>query len=71
MEQLDRFQFKPKSKLREFLGEKFIALNAYAALIAIILIFIFIFKEAIPIFADKVTQEEFTIDLMIFKQTFY
>jgi phosphate transport system permease protein len=68
---MDRFQFKPKSKVREFIGEKLIAMTAFAALIAIVLIFIFIFKESIPIFNDKVTQEEVTVDKMVFKQAFY
>ncbi|MCM2272593.1 MAG: phosphate ABC transporter permease subunit PstC [candidate division Zixibacteria bacterium] len=68
---MDRYQFKPKSKVREFIGEKLIALTALAALIGIVLIFVFIFKESIPIFVDKATQEEVTIDRMVFKQTFY
>lgn len=64
-------KFKPKSRLREFLGEKFIAVNAFVALIAIVLIFVFIFKEAIPIFTDPEIQEEVTLEKMVFKQEFY
>jgi phosphate transport system permease protein len=66
-----QLKFKPKSRLREFVGEKLILLNALAALIAILLIFIFIFKEAIPIFTDSYVQEEASLDKMIFKQEFY
>ncbi len=66
-----KLEFKPKSKLREFLGEKIISINAYVALISILLIFVFIFKEAIPIFTDEFIQEEVTVDKMVFKQEFY
>jgi phosphate transport system permease protein len=68
---MSRLKFRPKSKLREFLGEKLIAVNAFAALIAIILIFAFIFKEAIPIFTDDEIQQEATVGKMVFKQEFY
>lgn len=64
-------KFKPKSKLREFLGEKFIAVNAMVALIAILLIFVFIFKEALPVFTDPEVQEEASVGKMIFKQEYY
>jgi phosphate transport system permease protein len=68
---MKELKFKPKSQLWEFLGEKFIAINAFAALIAIILIFIFIFKEAVPILTDPEIQEEVTLEKMVFKQEFY
>ncbi|MEW5923364.1 MAG: phosphate ABC transporter permease subunit PstC [Candidatus Zixiibacteriota bacterium] len=68
---MQELKFKPKSKIREFLGEKFIAINAMAALIAILLIFIFIFKEAVPIFTDPEVRQEAGLDKMIFKQEFY
>jgi len=68
---MEKYKFKPKSRVREFLGEKFIAINAYAALIAILLIFLFIFKEAIPIFHDEFIQEEASLDKMVFKQEYY
>lgn len=64
-------KFKPKSRWREFLGEKFISINAFAALIAILLIFIFIFKEAVPIFTDSEIKQEASLDKMTFKQEFY
>lgn len=60
-----KYNFKPKSKWREQLGEKLIAVNAFAALIGIALIFIFIFKESIPIFTDATVHEEVTIEKMI------
>lgn len=62
------YQFKPKSKWREQLGEKFIAINAFSALIGITLIFVFIFKEAIPIFTSAEVHEEVTIKKMITPQ---
>ncbi len=68
---MERYEFKPKSKVREFLGEKFISINAFAALIAIFLIFLFIFKEAIPIFTDSEVQQEASVDKMVFKQEYY
>jgi phosphate transport system permease protein len=63
-----KYNFKPKSKWREVLGEKFIALNAFAALIGIALIFIFIFKESIPLFTSPEVHEEVTLDQMFTKQ---
>lgn len=68
---MEKYNFKPKSKLKEFLGEKFIAINAYIALISILLIFIFIFKEAVPIFTDEEIQEEVTLEKMVYKQKYY
>lgn len=68
---MKELRFKPKSKIREFLGEKFIAINAYVALVAIVLIFVFIFKEAIPIFTDDEIQQEASLDKMTFKQEYY
>lgn len=65
-----RYEFKTKSKFLEFVGEKFIAINAFAALIAILLIFVFIFKEAIPIFTDEFIKEEASVDKMVYKQAF-
>ncbi|MEW6411683.1 MAG: phosphate ABC transporter permease subunit PstC [Candidatus Zixiibacteriota bacterium] len=68
---MERYEFKPKSRLREFLGEKLISINAYAALIGIFLIFLFIFKEAIPIFTDPEVQQEASVEKMVFKQEYY
>lgn len=68
---MKELKFKPKSRLREFLGAIFIAANAFAALIAVVLIFVFIFKEALPIFSDPEIQEEVTMEKMILKQEFY
>ncbi|MFQ5500158.1 MAG: phosphate ABC transporter permease subunit PstC [Candidatus Zixiibacteriota bacterium] len=67
---MNKLEFKPKSRLREFLGKTWIALNAYVALIAIALIFGFIFKEAIPIFTDSFVKEEASFDKLIVKQKF-
>jgi phosphate transport system permease protein len=63
------YRFKAKSRLGEFLGEKFIAVNALAALAAITLIFIFIFKESLPIFYDEWAQEDASIEKMVMPQS--
>lgn len=68
---MDILTFKQKSRFREFLGEKFIAMNAFAALIVILLIFVFIFKESIPIFTDHDVQSEAGLDKLVFKQQYY
>jgi len=68
---MDKLVFKPKSKIKEFVGEKFIAVNALAALIGILLIFTFIFKEALPIFTDPEIREEAGIEKLITKQEYY
>ena len=68
---MQELQFKQKSRWREFLGEKLIAVNAMVALLAILLIFIFVFKEAIPIFTDSFIQEEASMDKLLFKQQYY
>lgn len=67
---MKKYNFKKKSKRAEFFGEKFIAINAYVALAAVLLIFIFIFKEALPLFYDEFIQDEVTIEKMIVKQSF-
>ena len=68
---MERLIFKPKSRWREFIGEKLISFNAYIALVAILLIFAFVFKEAIPIFTDSYVQEDASLDKMTFKQQYY
>jgi phosphate transport system permease protein len=62
------YHFKRKSQFVEFLGARFIAANALVALVAIALIFVFIFKEAVPIFTDSKVQAEASISKMVFKQ---
>lgn len=68
---MKRHTFKSKSRLWEWLGEKFIAVNAFAAVAAIFLIFTFIFKESIPLFTDADIKEEVTLSKMTFKQEWY
>lgn len=68
---MSQLTFKPKSKFREFFGEKLITVSALAALISILLIFVFIFKEALPIFTDHEIQQEASVDKMVFKQEYY
>jgi len=67
---MQELKFKPKSRVREFIGGKFIALNAFAALIAIFLIFAFVFKEAVPIFTNPEIKKEASFDKLIFKQEY-
>lgn len=68
---MEHLIFKPKSRWREFLGEKLISVSAFVALVAILLIFVFIFKEAIPIFVDDYVKEDASVEKMVFKQQFY
>lgn len=68
---MEKYNFKKKSRIKEFLGEKFIAINALSALIVILLIFIFIFKETIPILTSPEVKKEASISKMVFKQEFY
>jgi phosphate transport system permease protein len=68
---MTQIKFKPKSRLREFLGEKVIALCAYGALLAIFLIFVFIFKESLPIFTNASIRQEASVDRLVMKQPFY
>lgn len=63
------FQFKPKSKFGEFVGEKFIALVACSALIGILLIFLFIFREAIPLFTDDEARAEAGMSILFEPQS--
>ena len=65
---MQELKFKPKSKIREFLGEKFLAVNAWVALIGIFLIFVFIFKETIPLFLDPEATQHAGLRKMLFKQ---
>ncbi len=64
----EKFDFKPKSKLKEWLGEKVIMLCALSALVSIALIFIFIFKESSPILTDEFIKDEVTVSEMVFPQ---
>jgi len=68
---LQSYDFKPKSKVGEFIGEKVISISAMSALVVILLIFVFIFKESIPIFTDPEIQEEASVGKMVFKQEYY
>ena len=69
--------FKSKSKIKELIGEKTLAIgdfsapNAFSAIIAILLIFIFIFKEAVPIFTNPEVRQEAGVDKLLFKQVYY
>jgi phosphate transport system permease protein len=67
---MNKYEFKPKSRIKELLGEKLIAVTAFTALVVIFLIFIFIFKESIPIFTSAKVQSEASIGKMVFKQQY-
>lgn len=67
---MHELKFKPKSKVREFLGEKFLAVNAWVALVGILLIFVFIFKECIPLFTSPESVEQAGLGKMLFKQVY-
>ncbi|OGC76061.1 MAG: phosphate ABC transporter permease subunit PstC [candidate division Zixibacteria bacterium RBG_16_50_21] len=54
-----RFRFK------EFLIEKFILVNSFAAIIGVILIFLFIFRESLPLFTDSEIQQEASLDKFV------
>ncbi len=68
---MQRYQFKPKSRFKEFVGEKLIQGSALVALLGIILIFVFIFKESIPLFGDPEIRQEASVDKLVLKQPFY
>ena len=68
---MDHWEFKPNSRVREFLGEKLISTCALSALIVVLLIFVFIFKESLPIFTDNFIKEEASFDKMVFQQEYY
>ena len=68
---MEQYTFKKKSRLAEFVGEKIIAICAFSAIISVLLIFIFVFKESIPIFTNPEVQQEASVGKMTFKQTYY
>ncbi len=68
---MNKYKFSPKSKIKELLGEKIIALSAFTALIVILLIFIFIFKESVPIFTSPKVQAEASLSRLFLKQQYY
>ncbi|MCK4606512.1 MAG: phosphate ABC transporter permease subunit PstC [candidate division Zixibacteria bacterium] len=68
---MEHLRFKSKSRWREFAGEKLISISAFTALLSILLIFVFVFKEAIPIFVDDYIKEDASLDKMLCQQEFY
>jgi phosphate transport system permease protein len=52
-------------RLKEFLIEKFILVNSLAAIIGVILIFIFIFRESLPLFTNVEVQQEASLNKFI------
>lgn len=68
---MNKYEFKPKSRLQELIGEKLIAIAALTALVVILLIFVFIFKESLPIFTSAKVQSEASLSKMILKQQYY
>jgi phosphate transport system permease protein len=68
---LAEYKFKKKSRSLEFVGEKVITITAFSAIIAILLIFIFIFKESVPVFTNPQVQNEAGVNKLTFKQVYY
>lgn len=68
---MNKYDFKPKSRLKELFGEKLISVAALTALAVILLIFVFIFKESLPIFTSAEVQSEASLNKMILKQQYY
>jgi phosphate transport system permease protein len=68
---MNKYEFKPKSKIKELIGENIIAVSAFTALIVILLIFIFIFKESLPIFTNAKVQKEASLSKLFLKQQYY
>ncbi len=68
---MKHWEFKPKSRIKEFFGEKLISVCAFSSLIIVLLIFIFIFKESLPIFTDDFVKEEASLGKMVFQQEYY
>jgi phosphate transport system permease protein len=68
---LIKYEFKPKSRIKELLCEKIIAAMAFTALAVILLIFVFIFKESLPIFTSAKVQTEAGIPKLLLKQQYY
>jgi len=54
----------------ESLGQKVIFVNALAAIAAVLLIFVFVFKESLPIFTNPEVRQQAGIDRLFFKQEF-
>lgn len=65
---MENLPFKPKSKFREFIGQKIIFASAFSALIGILLIFVFIFKESLPLFTNPEIKQEASVEKLVFKQ---
>jgi len=68
---MNKYEYKPKSRLKELIGEKLIMISAMTALVTILLIFVFIFKESFPIFTNPKVQTEASLSKMILKQQYY
>jgi phosphate transport system permease protein len=51
-------RYRRRGRIREWMIEKFILLNATLAIGAIVLIFIFVGKEALPVFTSQEVKEE-------------
>ncbi len=65
---------KPRSyrlqKIKEFFIERLIQLIAWSSILTIILIFIFVGKESLPIFTDKEVQKEVTLSKLFLPQQY-
>jgi phosphate transport system permease protein len=63
-------EYKHRGKIREWLIEKFILLNATLAICAIILIFVFVGKEALPVLTSQEVKEEASLSEFVLPQKY-
>jgi len=55
--------FKKRFRLSEFIIEKIIFLSSFLAILGVILIFVFVFREALPIFTNPEVKKEASLKL--------
>ena len=58
---IDSFAMSRRFRITEFLIEKTIFVTSFAAILAVLLIFAFVFKESLPIFTNPEVQKEASI----------
>jgi phosphate transport system permease protein len=56
--------FKRKLRLSEFLIEKIVFLSSFLTILGVILIFVFVFKESLPVFIDPEVRKEVNLRLL-------
>jgi phosphate transport system permease protein len=56
--------FKKRFRLSEFIIEKVIFISSFLAILGVILIFVFVFREALPIFTSPEVKKEVSLKLL-------